>query len=236
MKKPANNSPLPDSNGDKNKKRSKQNQEDNQDDQMELKLKKTLFRWDCPHPDLIGDYYLGYISKENKETVKKHIKSCLHCQEELKMLKQYLRPDLNELFTKTKNTIAESIESVLSKVNHKLNEVISTDTKPVLALRGSDSTNTMSTYTIKLDQETVQVFIGKEIIDDQYILKAQFGIKEEMEYKFINALVEIWQNDKLQTTALIDDLCSFTCQVSDLSASIIRVTNKTGLLMSFELD
>ena len=152
------------------------------------------------------------------------------------MLKQYLRPDINEMFAKTKTTITESIESVLSKVNHKLNQVINVTTQPALALRGNENTNTMSTYTIKLDQDTVQVFIGKEMRDGQYILKAQFGIDERLEYKFINALVEIWQNEKLQATALVDDLCSFTCQVTNLSTSIIRVTNKNGLLMSFELD
>jgi anti-sigma factor RsiW len=60
---------------------------------LELTLMHSLYRWDCPPGQILGDYYLGLLSKETAVAVRFHLATCLHCVSELTLLSEFLASD-----------------------------------------------------------------------------------------------------------------------------------------------
>lgn len=44
----------------------------------------------CPHPHELGEFELGLLASVEMESIRGHVKTCLHCQRELKDLREFL--------------------------------------------------------------------------------------------------------------------------------------------------
>lgn len=60
---------------------------------IELKLTNILYRWDCPLNQILGEYQLGLLSKEQAVEVKNHLSRCVLCAAELATLTEFLKND-----------------------------------------------------------------------------------------------------------------------------------------------
>ncbi len=60
---------------------------------MDQKLTKTLYRWDCPPNQQLGEYQLGLLSKIEMVTVQQHLSTCVLCTAEVAALNQFLAND-----------------------------------------------------------------------------------------------------------------------------------------------
>lgn len=61
--------------------------------QMDHKLLKNLFRWDCPSNQTLGEYQLGMLSTRHAAAISKHLHICPLCAAEVTMLAQFLAND-----------------------------------------------------------------------------------------------------------------------------------------------
>lgn len=59
----------------------------------ELKLQSTLYRWDCPPNQLLGEYQLGLLSNDQAGEVQRHLSRCVLCSAEVATLAQFLSND-----------------------------------------------------------------------------------------------------------------------------------------------
>nr|BBH92458.1 hypothetical protein KTA_06570 [Thermogemmatispora argillosa] len=57
---------------------------------LELTLLQSLYRWDCPPAQVLGEYYLGLLNKEVAVAVRFHLATCQHCTGELAVLSHFL--------------------------------------------------------------------------------------------------------------------------------------------------
>ncbi|MBX5448655.1 anti-sigma factor family protein [Thermogemmatispora sp.] len=57
---------------------------------LELTLLQSLYRWDCPPAQVLGEYYLGLLNKEVAVAVRFHLATCQHCTAELAILSHFL--------------------------------------------------------------------------------------------------------------------------------------------------
>lgn len=60
---------------------------------VEYMLMNRLYRWNCPTPHELGDYYLDTMDQSEKEATAEHLKNCLRCQADLKELQTFLEGD-----------------------------------------------------------------------------------------------------------------------------------------------
>ena len=62
---------------------------------IEAGLLAALYRKQCPAPQQLGDYHLGYLSAAEQTAVQAHLKRCPHCRAELAELVEFLAEDTN---------------------------------------------------------------------------------------------------------------------------------------------
>ncbi len=60
---------------------------------MEQTLGKKLYRWDCPPNQVLGEYQLGLLGREQGAEVKQHLNMCVLCTAEFTALNQFLAND-----------------------------------------------------------------------------------------------------------------------------------------------
>jgi len=61
--------------------------------QMELKLIRNLYRWDCPPNQVLGDYQFGLLSPQQAAEVGSHLHMCVLCKAEVATLTEFLAND-----------------------------------------------------------------------------------------------------------------------------------------------
>jgi anti-sigma factor RsiW len=60
---------------------------------LELTLMRSLYRWDCPPAQVLGEYHLGLLSNEMAVAVRFHLGTCMRCAGELALLSEFLAVD-----------------------------------------------------------------------------------------------------------------------------------------------
>ncbi|MBN2532885.1 MAG: hypothetical protein JXB88_08340 [Spirochaetales bacterium] len=198
---------------------------------IEERIKSGMYRFDCPSPLELGEYQLNLFTHISKQEIEDHIKSCPYCCEELRYMKEYIKTPVKN----DKTDFQEDTPPVIIPYHY---EVIYHDKDvPSRAVRGEGTGDENRKITIKLDKNRLLVMyytMNRE--EHHYVIHCQFVPDIRMEKKIIGALIEIWQDNKIQTTALVDDLCAFLFKLKKLTPVIIRISHKQGTLLSMKLD
>lgn len=100
--------------------------------EVEAALRHTLYRFDCPTPDVLREYYWDTLPDEQQTSVARHLEACPACQRELAKLQQFMAEGKNEvgaLLDKARQ-IAEGLRVMVARL-------IQPDLQPLApALRG----------------------------------------------------------------------------------------------------
>jgi hypothetical protein len=67
---------------------------------LERKLTSNLYRWDCPSNQVLGDYHLGLLDREQTASVRAHLNVCVLCTAELMTLADFLAVDADPLLAR----------------------------------------------------------------------------------------------------------------------------------------
>jgi hypothetical protein len=65
-------------------------------DRLQKNLRARLYRSDCPDPQVLGEYQLGFLGTEQARAVAAHLVDCPHCAGELADLRAFLREEAIE--------------------------------------------------------------------------------------------------------------------------------------------
>jgi hypothetical protein len=60
------------------------------DERLEQQLRRALYRFDCPAPQLLGEYALALLDPSEHRRVAAHVMDCPRCAEELQTLRTFL--------------------------------------------------------------------------------------------------------------------------------------------------
>lgn len=158
------------------------------------RLRKQSYRVNCPTPVELGEYHLGYLPDPQELVIARHLQECALCRREVAVLEDFLgnlAPETG-LLGAVKVLIARLI-SVQSGNN----------LTPVLpALRGESKgplTFEVEGVVIVLDIQLAKTgtfkILGQVAADDQD--------------QWTEAVVELRQNNQLQSSTTVDDLGAF---------------------------
>src|SRR5262245_50156781 len=60
---------------------------------VEEMLMNRLFRWDCPTPQQLGQYYLKHLTEPERQGITRHLEWCVRCQSEIETLQTFMGAD-----------------------------------------------------------------------------------------------------------------------------------------------
>jgi hypothetical protein len=183
-------------------------------------LSTALYRLDCPDTQQLTDYSLEMLPAYERETIAKHLEFCLVCQDEIKLLQDFLAIEVEEdqplpqtLWTQPKRPhpkdhVARVLQiPMASELRGRLKG-------PILASI-SDSLSVFFEY-----NESVQATT----------LKGQIVAADLTEWE--SAMVAIFRNLNLIATTTVDDLGAFQCDLSAIVPVQIRITAPSGETIS----
>jgi hypothetical protein len=193
--------------------------------QAEQSLRSSLYRWDCPPPQALGEYHLGMGSAEQQRAITRHLEVCARCRDEMAELVQFMRDDLPAAAPAAPSSARRpalrgwSLARLLPQA-------------PALALRGGVSAPLM----FEADGG-VTIFLEIEpAADGQAELRGQLVADDQDAW--IGALAELRQSGELRATAAVDDLGTFRVASVPAQPAELRITRADGralLLPEFEL-
>lgn len=100
--------------------------------QFERRLRQILYRFDCPSPDMLRDYYWGYLPADERRRVEAHLDSCPHCTAELADLAGFVAAER----TQPLNTLLNQARQAAAQARLVVAQIVSPGLQPVPALRG----------------------------------------------------------------------------------------------------
>jgi len=100
--------------------------------EFERHLHQVLYRFDCPSPDLLRDYYWGYLLAGERKQVGTHLVTCSHCAAELADLARFVAADRTE----SSSTLLARARQAAAQARLVVAQLVLPGLSPVPALRG----------------------------------------------------------------------------------------------------
>jgi hypothetical protein len=193
---------------------------------LEGALHASLWRWDCPAPQVLGEYQLQLLAADQAAVVACHLETCPHCAAEVNDLRAFLDAE------PTPETRPQRAFT-LPRLPHP-GELIAAlmPRTPALALRGAGAGQ------ITARAEGITIFLEFQPIPAGFELTGQV-IADSDQSEWAGALVELRQAGALTSTATLDELGEFKCAPLTTEPAALRITAHTGrvvVLNAFDLQ
>jgi len=99
---------------------------------LERRLRRILYRFNCPSPDVLRDYHWGYLPPDKHQQVEAHLDVCLHCAAELADLAKFVTTEQAE----TTSTLLARARRAAAQARLIVARLVSPARSPVPVLRG----------------------------------------------------------------------------------------------------
>jgi hypothetical protein len=116
---------------------------------METRLSRLLFRFDCPEPHVLGEYQLDLLDAEQRMRIAAHAAVCHECADELSTLRGFLADPLH-----MPETLGERLRRVVGS--------LVAPPRPGLALGGVRGTAGTSMRQYQAEDVTISIGPGAE--------------------------------------------------------------------------
>ena len=99
---------------------------------LEHRLHQMLYRFDCPAPNVLREYYWGRLAVDQRKEIDEHLKACPHCEAELEALQDFLSTEN----AGTGEAQSDLVEAALERVRTLIARLVSPEPSLAPALRG----------------------------------------------------------------------------------------------------
>ncbi len=195
---------------------------------FEQGVRAPLYRWDCPTPEELGVYHLGFLSGSQERAVTKHLTVCVRCADEVEVLRTFLVGDTAPQPQTESATIAERGWQPRTQLATLVARIM--PSRPGFgAVRGGGHAPLVAhspVATIVLDpveQGPTETMLVGQIADD-----------EDDQDRWTGALVAAYLKGAFVGAAVVDDLGSFTCGPLPSGNLQIHITSETGPAIQIE--
>jgi hypothetical protein len=184
--------------------------------QVEQRLMTTLWRWDCPTPQQLGEYHFGFLNSEVLRVVEHHLAMCTLCQSEVKAMGQFLEAE------------ASSDAPTRSRATHPrrfypdeiIARLLPSSPSFAFATRGEQNGPLVA------EADGTTVFLEIQEINSGRVLTGQLVASDPI--LWTGALVELWRANAIQATAFLDDFNGFRCSFSGGGSIELHITSPSG--------
>jgi hypothetical protein len=178
----------------------------------EQRFKQTLFRWDCPPSQELGDYHFRLVSPDREQSIADHLKNCVRCQDELAEMSRFLEAEAPPIQSRV------APEQSRSRRRDWVAQLLPPSLAP--AIRGDSS------GPIVAQAGEVTLFLVVEPSAQGPVLTGQLAAEDV--HLWVGALVEIRQHKMLQSIAFIDEWGSFRSIGFRSDSTDLRIIARTG--------
>ena len=192
---------------------------------LQARLRKKLYRVNCPTPIELGDYHLKLLPAPQALIVAQHVRECALCRREVGELGSFLEDSIQEvgLLGAAKVWIAQLINGQMETQNHSNSGFM--PAKPVL--RGKAN----GPLTFKAESVVIVLDIQPATEGKLNILGQVAADSADDQDQWTEALVEIRQDSKLEFSTTLDDLGSFHSEGILPGLKELQITSKEGTLI-----
>jgi hypothetical protein len=161
---------------------------------LQNSLRKQLYRVTCPSPMELGDYSLGFLPDSRKLVVAQHVRECPSCRREVAELEDFmgeLAPEVS-LLGAARVLIARLVRGPSKSGLFPSGVALRGEAKGPITLEAEGVVIVLDLQ--QTEEETVDI-LGQVAADDQD--------------QWTEALVELHQEGKLESSTTVDDLGAF---------------------------
>jgi hypothetical protein len=163
---------------------------------FERTAKQKLHRWNCPDPQRLADYHFNLLASDQQAAMAVHLETCLRCREDLTELGDFLSDQIN---VDTRHEVPAQ-PGLIQRFNELIAHLV--PQSPGLVLRGSRNEPLVA------EADGITVFLSiEQTARGATALMGQITAEEQQEWA--GALVEIWQQDNLQATLIVNEWGGF---------------------------
>ena len=182
----------------------------------ETTMRTRLYRFDCPSSQELTDYHMGLVNSTTDRQITRHLALCVTCQAEIETLRSFMHTDHPYAHLVAPTQAAPSLSSAL----HDLIASILPPT-PQLALRG----NSLRNLTARAGSTTLML-VPERDKSGQLTLAGQI-LDDDID-QWIGAQVEIYHNEHISHSSMIDELGGFALHAIPSETITLRVIPHKG--------
>ncbi len=186
--------------------------------ELEGRLNRALYRWDCPTSRQLSEYYNEMLDPPEADAIRHHLAQCVRCGDEFARLRAFMTAPSPER--------GEPARPAVTPRRPRLGELVArllprTQTQ---ALRGGGSGPIMAEAgEVQIILDTRPGKEGQVTLDGQVIAPDQD--------RWTGALVLVRQSGELRHTATLDDLGGFHCQAVPAAKTEVRIAPVAGQMV-----
>ena len=171
---------------------------------LEQNLTKTLYRFECPPSEQLGEFQFGLLPSPETDAIDQHLTQCVLCQTEIASLNKFIAEIPLPYGLGQAPPPAPSILRKL--IAHLVDQMQPGGLQPAFALRGSADANAPRIY------QAEEIEIALEIMEDgeQPTLKMMVGLLLAFDPESPLTAVKLQQNSQLISQTEVDELGNFT--------------------------
>ena len=200
------------------------------------RLQASLHRWECPTPQVLGDYELELLPPEELHIVKAHVRTCPRCQAELNTLRDFLATpdglDIDVPMPSDQPVVARftrhKAQTIL--IAEPLKDVAAYASRGVAALRGADEGGIDLEAQPLHEVKGITIFMEvQEATNHQLTLIGQLILEEYADWA--DALVELRQAGRVKTVSAVDATAGFRCRLANRDPFDVTITSRKGRIL-----
>jgi hypothetical protein len=187
---------------------------------VEQRMGMALFRWDCPPSARLGDYHTGLLPDDEASAITRHVEGCSRCLAELAALRVFLATDDAEKAAPPPDPDARPslARSVGRRLREAVAQLVPNTTQPALRGQGAEP--------VVLQTATTTIFLEMRRDVSGYALVGQL-VPQDLD-TWIGSLVEVHHSGAIQSTATVDDMGGFRCDLASNQPVSLRIVSPGG--------
>lgn len=167
--------------------------------QAQRRLRRTLYRFECPTSQTLGEYELGLLPAEERQAIAAHVLECPLCADELRILRHFLVEDATAEELRRPGVVAELKRIVAT--------LVAAPAQPSYALRGSGDAE-LRTY--RAGDVTIAIGPGPAARRGRASLTGLIWREDGEPSSFSGTEVRLIARDETQFATQIDESDNFT--------------------------
>lgn len=187
----------------------------------DLALRRRLFRVNCPQPEVLGEWHLGWLEREDALQIEMHVSNCSHCREEVVLLDEVLNLPMREA-----STISLPMRRLVAQLVSALGQERGAPLRPGFQLRGGNAGVHCYragdiTITLDVERQPDQLFriVGLIVAD-----AAQIG-------QFEGRIASLKRGAQEIAVAQVDDLDTFVLANVPLDEYTLEIASETEVVV-----
>lgn len=195
----------------------------------QTRLKQKLFRWDCPSSVVLRDYALGLLAEAEHAAAERHINGCPRCQDELRLLDAFLNQD------DSPGSVSAAASAAAELPRRRRPGELYAQMPPqdqAFLSAGWRGLEQERPIIAEFENAAVMLRFEHDETTNEWALAGVLNVADLD--RWVGALVELYQENKLRTMALVDDFGAFRLRLKNTDSCSLAIISPHQVTLVIE--